>query len=46
MLSSIGGYWFTYILIPDFYGIRSIQAGLNACSIIKMKEVKDDFTAS
>jgi len=34
------------ILIPDFYGIRRVQAGLKACSTIKMKEVKDDFTAS
>jgi len=34
------------VLMPDFYGIRSIQAGLKACSTIKMKEVKNDFTAS
>jgi len=47
MLSSIGGYWFTStFLMPDFYGIRRVQAGLTACSTIKMKEVKDDFTAS
>ena len=34
------------VLMPDFYGIRRVQAGLNACSIIKMKEVKDDIIAA